>query len=90
MIRIMIITLANLALPFVIHALYQLAIKMAYKHAVKKGTAKDVTPPAFHVPWVKLLLIGVGLLGVTLFSYRLFGLEDTLPFVGNMAVSKDY
>lgn len=74
MLRFVLLTLANLLLPFLVRAAYLYALRIWHKKNNKPQ-------PAWQFPVVKLLLVGVALLFVSLFIYRVVIPTDT--FSGN-------
>ena len=88
MIRFILLTIANLALPFVIRALYIYGMRLLAKHQNKKGM-KNVTPPEWHFPVRKLLIIGFILLLASLGAYRFLSVEVDTSFVGNIVKTGD-
>lgn len=84
MIRTIILSLVNLALPFLLWAFKIYAVRVWNRYHKKPL-------PDYHFPWLKLLLIGVLLLVAVLVITRLFGVEvDTGWHVSNPSVSQDY
>lgn len=83
MIRFIFLTLINLALPFVLRAIYLYARRLLVKRDIKKGKVVGELP-AWHFPIRKLLLVGFFLLLTTLAAYRFFFAElDAEGFRGN-------
>ena len=86
MIRFILLTIINLSLPFILRAIYIYAVRLYVKRQHTKGI-KNVTPPTWHFPVRKLLIIGFILLLITLGAYRFFGIEQDKSFVGNIVKS---
>ncbi len=78
MTRLVLLTLFNLALPFLIRAAWLLALRIYRKRQKERGII-DVTPVRWHFPYLKLLAIGLLLLAVSLFAWRLHAPDDA-PF----------
>lgn len=95
--RIILITLLNLAFPFLIWIAKMAYAEWRYNRWLKWHDAstniKDITPkakPSRHFPVRKLLLAGLILLACSLIGYRLFGVQqDTSWTTGNAAKSAE-
>lgn len=92
MTRMIILTLLNMALPFLIRAGWLLFIRWMYKRRAQKEGLKDVTPPKWHFPVLKLLIIGFILLCVSLLATRFITHDDQRDgwTSGNQALSKEF
>lgn len=87
MFRTLVITLLNIALPFIIRALYIYGLRIIAKRKNKKGI-KDVTPPEWTFPVKKLVLIGLMLSVISVGITRFFFVEIDAPYVGNISKSE--
>lgn len=88
MIRTLIISLLNIALPFLLRALYIYFLRLRAKKQNKKGM-KDITPPEWDFPIKKLVLIGL-LLAIASIAVMRFAFTDIdNPYVGNIAKSEN-
>lgn len=87
MIRTILLTLLNIALPFLIRAAYLYALKIIYKRKLKKGM-KDVTPPEHHYPIKTLITIGLLMAIACIATNRFFFTETDKPYVGNITKSE--
>ena len=80
-------TLLNLALPFILRAIYIYAKRVIHK---RKKTEVIDPPPAYTFPVLKLLILGVALCFLFLGLNRIFLLEPDAPFVGNQSKTEVY
>lgn len=87
MLRTIVITLLNIALPFLIRALYIYILRMRAKSQTNKGM-KDITPPAWDFPVKKLILIGLALALLSIGVMRFAFTEVDDPYVGNISKSE--
>jgi hypothetical protein len=81
MTRFILLTILNIALPFILRAAYLYGMRALARYKIRKGM-KDVTPPEWHFPTFKLIFIGLFLLTCSLLFYRLNDAPDT-PHVPN-------
>lgn len=91
MTRLIIITMLNLALPFLIRAGWLMFFMWLNKRREAQGI-KDVTPPKWHFPVTRLLIIGFILLACSLVVLRFWNADTTANDwqTGNQALSKDF
>lgn len=87
MLRTILISLLNIALPFLLRALYIYILRLHAKRQNKKGM-KDVTPPAWDFPVKKLVIIGLILSILSIAFIRFFMTDLDEPYVGNIAKSE--
>ncbi|MFT7432427.1 MAG: hypothetical protein ACI9TY_000039 [Alphaproteobacteria bacterium] len=87
MLRTVIITLLNIALPFLIRAIYIYILRIQAKKQQKKGVV-DITPPAWHFPVKKLILAGLALslLSIVVLRFTTTDIDD--PYEGNVTISE--
>jgi hypothetical protein len=83
MIRVILLSLVNMALPFLLWGLKIYAVRVWNKYHKKPL-------PDYHFPTAKLLLVGVLLLVSMLVVYRFTIDEDNSWSVSNPATSQDY
>lgn len=87
MLRTITITLLNIALPFLIRAIYIYILRLLAKRQQKKGMI-DITPPEWHFPVKSLILIGLVLSLITIAVLRFTTTEIDSPYKGNVAKSE--
>ncbi len=87
MLRTIVITLLNIALPFLIRGAFIFIMRLRANRQQQKGI-KDVTPPPWHFPVKKLVLIGLLLAVATIAVQRFAFTETDQPYVGNIAKSE--
>jgi hypothetical protein len=92
MTRLILLTLLNLALPFLVRAVWLMSLQMLYQYRRRQQGAEviDVTPPRWHFPVRKLLVAGLVLLALSLFVLRFVGESKDSWQPANPAVSKNY
>lgn len=88
MIRTLIVTLLNIALPFLLRALYIYFLRLRAKKQSNKGM-KDVTPPEWHFPVKKLVFIGLILSIASIAVMRFAFTEVDTPYIGNISKSEN-
>ena len=83
MTRLLLLTLINMAAPFIIRAIYLYVMRRVAFSKQQKGVI-DVTPPEWHFPKFQLILIGCLLTMLTLAIWRFSTTEvDTNGFDNN-------
>tara|TARA_R110000868_G_scaffold218576_2_gene469121 strand:- start:54927 stop:55196 length:270 start_codon:yes stop_codon:yes gene_type:complete len=87
MLRTILLTLLNIALPFLLRGLYIYALRLFAKRQQKKGMV-DVTPPEWHFPVAKLVIIGLALSIVSIAVLRFTTTEIDTPYKGNTVKSE--
>jgi hypothetical protein len=90
--RLILLTLLNFALPFLVRAAWLMALHMLYQYRRRQQGVDviDVTPPRWHFPVKKLLVAGFVLLAVSLLLLRFMGVEQDSWRPASPAISKDY
>jgi len=85
--RILLLTILNLSLPFLLRTAWLVFLELRRQHFAKKGMTTN--PVKWHFPWARLLAIGLVLLATTLFAARLMT-PNEVHQTGNPAVTREY
>ena len=87
MTRLIILTIANMMLPFILRGIYIYTLRLIAKRRNKKGMV-NITPPSYHFPIRKLLLYGVLLTILMVAALRILNVDLDTSFEGNQARSE--
>ena len=84
--RTIIITLLNIAIPFLIRAMYIYILRVKARKQQRRMI--DVTPPEWEFPVRKLIIIGLLLSVFSIGIARFFTTTIDEPYVGNITKSE--